>query len=89
MAFEGSAVSTEVLLEAGFCKADSWLLSRSDALFGNGDSPSTTVSPTFCLGCATEIFTEPLRIAGANHIISTVDLAVSTMVNQHILKWNR
>jgi len=26
-------------------------------------------------------FTEPLRIAGANHIISTVDLAVSTMVN--------
>jgi len=26
-------------------------------------------------------FTELLRIAGANHIISTVDLAVSTMVN--------
>ncbi len=26
-------------------------------------------------------FTEPLRIAGASHIISTVDLAVSTMVN--------
>ena len=26
-------------------------------------------------------FAEPLRIAGANHIISTVELAVSTMVN--------
>ena len=26
-------------------------------------------------------FAEPLRIVGANHIISTIDLAVSTMVN--------
>jgi len=89
MALKG-VLSTEVLLEAGIRKADSlacppkWCLTWQWVTL-----ISTTVSPTFCLGCATEIFTEPLRIAGANHIISTVD-RFSTMVNSlNILKWNR
>lgn len=83
MAFEGSAVSTEVLLEAGIRKADSLAaVLRSDALnlamvtlakhYGVSHILSRMSHPDFA---------EPLRLAGANHIISTVELAVSTMVN--------
>lgn len=83
MAFEGSAVNTEVLLEAGIRKADSLAaVLRSDALnlamvtlakhYGVSHILSRMRHPDFV---------EPLRIAGANHIISTIDLAVSTMVN--------
>jgi len=83
MAFEGSAVSTEVLLEAGIRKADAMAaVLRSDALnlamvtLGKHYGVSHILSRM-----RHHDFAEPLRYAGANHIISTVDLAVSTMVN--------
>lgn len=83
IAFEGSAVSTDVLLEAGIRKADALAaVLRSDALnlamvtlakhYGVSHTLSRMRHPDFA---------EPLRLAGANHIISTVELAVSTMVN--------
>lgn len=83
MAFEGSAVSTEVLLEAGIRKADSVAAAlRNDAL----NLAMVTLArhhgvPHILSRMRRRDFLEPLRIVGANHIISTVDLAVSTMVN--------
>lgn len=83
MAFEGSAVSTEVLLEAGIRKADSLAaVLRSDAL----NLAMVTLARHYGVShilsrMRHRDFAEPLRIAGASHIISTVDLAVSTMVN--------
>ena len=83
MAFEGSAVSTEVLLEAGIRKADSVAaVLRNDAL----NLAMVTLAKHYGVShilarMSHRDFTTPLRIAGANHIISTVDLAVSTMVN--------
>jgi len=83
MAFEGSAVSTEVLLEAGIRKADSMAaVLRSDAL----NLAMVTLARHYGVShilsrMRHRDFAEPLRYAGANHIISTVDLAVSTMVN--------
>lgn len=83
MAFEGSAVSTEVLLEAGIRKADSLAaVLRNDAL----NLAMVTLAKHYGVShilarMRHRDFTEPLRIAGANHIISTIDLAVSTMVN--------
>lgn len=83
MAFEGSAVNTEVLIEAGIRKADSLAaVLRSDAL----NLAMVTLAKHYGVShilarMRHRDFTEPLRIAGANHIISTVELAVSTMVN--------
>lgn len=83
MAFEGSAVSTEVLLEAGIRKADSLAaVLRSDAL----NLALVTLAKHYGVSHIVSRmrhrdFAEPLRIAGATHIISTVDLSVSTMVN--------
>lgn len=83
MAFEGSAVSTEVLLEAGIRKADALAaVLRSDAL----NLAMVTLAKHYGVSqIVTRMrhrdFAEPLRISGAGHIISTVDLAVSTMVN--------
>lgn len=83
MAFEGSAVSTEVLLEAGIRKANSLAAAlRSDAL----NLAMVTLAkhygvPNILSRMRHPDFTEPLRLAGANHIISTVELGVSTMVN--------
>lgn len=83
MAFEGSAVSTDTLLEAGIRKADALAaVLRSDAL----NLAMVTLGkyygvPLMISRMRHRDFTEPLRIAGANHIISTVELAVSTMVN--------
>lgn len=83
MAFEGSAVSTEVLLEAGIRKADSVAaVLRHDAL----NLAMVTLAkhygvPHILTRMRHRDFAEPLRLVGANHIISTVDLAVSTMVN--------
>lgn len=83
MAFEGSAVSTEVLLEAGIRKADSVAaVLRSDAL----NLAIVTLAKHY--GASHIVsrmrhrdFEQPLRLAGAHHIISPIDLAVSTMVN--------
>jgi len=83
MAFEGSAVSTEVLLEAGIRKASSLAaVLRSDAL----NLAMVTLAkhygvPHILSRMRHPDFAEPLRLAGANHIISTVELSVSTMVN--------
>ncbi|BAY43275.1 TrkA-N domain-containing protein [Scytonema sp. HK-05] len=83
MAFEGSAVSTEVLLEAGIRKADALAaVLQDDAL----NLAMVTLArhygvPHILSRMRHPDFVEPLRLAGANHIISTVDLAVSTMVN--------
>lgn len=83
MAFEGSAVSTEVLLEAGIRKADSLAaVLRSDAL----NLALVTLAKHYGVShilarMRHRDFDQPLRLAGATHIISTVDLLVSTMVN--------
>ncbi|KAB8316491.1 TrkA family potassium uptake protein [Tolypothrix campylonemoides VB511288] len=83
MAFEGSAVSIEVLLEAGIRKADALAaVLQDDAL----NLAMVTLArhygvPHILSRMRHPDFVEPLRLAGANHIISTVDLAVSTMVN--------
>ncbi|MDZ8088682.1 MAG: TrkA family potassium uptake protein [Nostoc sp. DedQUE12b] len=83
MAFEGSAVSTEVLLEAGIRKAGSLAaVLRSDALNLAMVTLAKHYGVTHILSRMRHPdFAEPLRIAGANHIISTVELSVSTMVN--------
>lgn len=83
MAFEGSAVSTEVLLEAGIRKANALVaVLRSDAL----NLALVTLAKHYGVSqIVTRMrhrdFADPLRLSGASHIISTVDLAVSTMVN--------
>ncbi|MEQ9358165.1 potassium channel family protein [Coleofasciculus chthonoplastes] len=83
MAFEGSAVTTQVLLEAGIRKANAMAaVLRDDAL----NLAMVTLAKHFGVPhIITRIrqrdFKEPLRIAGAHHIISTVDLAVNRMVN--------
>jgi trk system potassium uptake protein len=83
MAFEGSAVSTPVLLEAGIRKADALAaMLRNDAL----NLAMVTLAkhygvPHIVTRMRHSDFVEPFRLAGANHIIGTVELAVSTMVN--------
>lgn len=82
MAFEGSAVSTEVLLEAGIRKTDAMAaVLRNDAL----NLAMVTLAkhyqvPHIVARMRHRDFEGPLRLAGAHHIISTVDLAVNTMV---------
>lgn len=83
MAFEGSAVSTETLLEAGIRKADALAaVLRDDAL----NLAMVTLAKHYGVGHITvrmrhRDFAQPYRIAGANHIINAIDLAVSTMAN--------
>ena len=83
MAFEGSAVSTDTLLEAGIRKADSVAaVLRHDAL----NLAMVTLAKYYGVSHIVSRmrhrdFEQPLRLAGAHHIISTIDLAVSTMVN--------
>jgi trk system potassium uptake protein len=83
MAFEGSAVSTEVLLEAGIRKADALAaVLRNDAL--NLAMVALTKHygvPHIIVRMRHRDFAEPYRFAGATHIINAIDLAVSTMVN--------
>ncbi len=83
MAFEGSTVKTEVLLEAGVRKADAVVAAlRHDAL----NLALVTLARHYGVSQIVarlrhRDFADPLRLAGATHIISTIDLAVSTMVN--------
>ena len=83
MAFEGSAVNTEVLLEAGIRKADSVAaVLRHDALNLAMVTLAKHYGASHILArMRHRDFAEPLRLAGDNHIVSTVDLAVATMVN--------
>jgi trk system potassium uptake protein TrkA len=81
MAFEGSAVSTTVLLEAGIRKADSVVATlTNDAL----NLALVTLSkhygvPHIVVRMSDRDYADPYRIAGASHLISTIDLAVSTI----------
>lgn len=83
MVFEGSAVSTEVLNEAGIRKADVVCAAlRQDALNLAIVSLARHYEvPHIISRMRHRDFELPLRHAGASRIISTVDLAVSTMVN--------
>lgn len=83
MAFEGSAVSTEILIEAGIRKADALA-----AVLHNDALNLAMVALAKHYGVAQILarmrhrdFAEPYRIAGATSIINAIDLAVSTMVN--------
>jgi len=83
MAFEGSAVSTEVLLEAGIRKADALAaVLRNDAL----NLAMITLAKHngvhhILARMRHRDFAEPYRIAGATHVVNAIDLAVSTMAN--------
>ncbi|HEY9624900.1 MAG TPA: TrkA family potassium uptake protein [Crinalium sp.] len=83
MAFEGSAVNTEVLLEAGIRKADALAaVLRDDAL----NLAMVTLAkhygvPQIVVRMRHRDFAEPYRIAGATTVINAIDLAVSTMAN--------
>lgn len=82
MAFEGSAVSTDTLMEAGIRKADALAaVLRSDAL----NLALVSLAKHYGVGhiltrMRRRDFAEPYRIAGADHIINAIDLAVSSMV---------
>ncbi|MBW4440218.1 MAG: TrkA family potassium uptake protein [Plectolyngbya sp. WJT66-NPBG17] len=83
MAFEGSAVSTTVLLEAGIRQANAIVAAlRDDAL----NLALITLSRSYGIShivvrMRDREFLEAYRLAQASHIISTVDLAVATMAN--------
>ena len=83
MAFEGSAVKTETLLEAGIRKADAVAAAlRNDALnLALVALAKHYGVPQILSRIRHHDFADPLRLTGATHIVSTVDLAVSTMVN--------
>ncbi len=83
MAFEGSAVSTEVLLEAGIRKADAVVAAlRNDALNLALVTLARHYGVSFIMTrMRHRDFAEPYRIAGAHRVVSTIDLAVNTMVN--------
>jgi trk system potassium uptake protein len=83
MAFEGSAVSTTVLLEAGIKKADAVVAAlREDAL----NLALLTLARSYGVShivvrMRDREFLEAYRLAGASHIVGSIDLAVTTMVN--------
>ncbi len=83
MAFEGSAVSTTVLVEAGIAKADAVAATlRSDAL----NLALVMLSKHYgvhhiVVRMRDSDFAEPYRLAGATHLINTIDLAVTRMAN--------
>jgi trk system potassium uptake protein TrkA len=83
MAFEGSAVSTTVLLEAGIKQANAVVATlRDDAL----NLALITLSRSYGVShivvrLRERDFLEAYRLAGASHIISTIDLAIATMAN--------
>lgn len=83
MAFEGSAVSTEILIEAGIRKADAIAaVLRDDAL----NLAMVTLAkhygvPHILVRMRHRDFAAPYRFAGATHVINAIELAVSTMVN--------
>ncbi len=83
MAFEGSAVNTTVLLEAGIRRCDTFIAAlREDAL----NLAMVTLSkhygvPQILVRMSERDFAEPYQLAGATHIIGTFELAVSRIVN--------
>lgn len=83
MAFEGSAVSTMVLIEAGISKADAVAATlRNDALnLALVMLAKHYGVPHIIARMRERDFAEPYRLAGATHLINTIDLAVTTMAN--------
>ena len=83
MAFEGSAVNTTTLMEAGIRKASVVIAAlREDAL----NLALVTLSkhyqvPQIVVRMRDRDFAEPYHLAGATHIISTTELAISRVVN--------
>lgn len=83
MAFEGSAVNTTTLLEAGIRKANIVIGTlREDAL----NLALVTLSkhyqvPQIVVRMRDRDFAEPYQLAGATHIISTTELAINRVVN--------
>jgi trk system potassium uptake protein TrkA len=83
MAFEGSAVNTTVLLEAGITKASVVIGTlRDDAL----NLALVTLSkhygvPQIIVRMRNRDFAEPYQLAGATHIISTTELAINRIIN--------
>lgn len=83
MAFEGSAVNTAVLLEAGIRKANAVIGTlQDDAL----NLALITLSkhygvPQIIVRLSDRDFTEPYQLAGATHVISTIDLAINRVLN--------
>lgn len=83
MTFDGSAVSTTVLIEAGIKQADAVVAALRDDALNLALivlARSYGISHIVVRMCDRE-FLEAYRLAGASHIISTVDLAVATMAN--------
>ncbi|MBF2057880.1 MAG: TrkA family potassium uptake protein [Cyanobacterium sp. T60_A2020_053] len=83
MAFEGSAVNTSILIEAGIRKADSIIATlREDAL----NLAMVTLSKHYGVGqivarMKDSDFYEPYLLAGATHVVSTNQLAINRIVN--------
>lgn len=83
MSFEGSAVSTSILLEAGIMKANTIVATMtSDAI----NLALVTLSkhygvPQIVVRLNDRDFAQPYRIAGASHVISTIDVAITRIVN--------
>ncbi|WP_448571198.1 potassium channel family protein [Trichothermofontia sp.] len=83
MAFEGSAVNTTVLLEAGISKAHAVIATlQEDAL----NLALVTLCkhygvPQIIVRMSDRDFADPYRLAGATHIISTIELAINRIVN--------
>ncbi|MBW4543296.1 MAG: TrkA family potassium uptake protein [Symplocastrum torsivum CPER-KK1] len=82
MVFEGTAVNIQLLQEAGIRKADALVAAlRDDAL----NLAMITLAkhygvPHIVTRMRNRDFAEPYRLAGAHHVISTIDLPVNTMV---------
>ncbi|MEA5570505.1 TrkA family potassium uptake protein [Calothrix sp. UHCC 0171] len=83
MAFEGSAVNTTVLLEAGIRKANAVIATlQEDAL----NLALVTLCkhygvPQIIVRMSDRDFAEPYQLAGATHIISTTELAINRVIN--------
>ncbi|AIE74071.1 MULTISPECIES: TrkA family potassium uptake protein [unclassified Synechocystis] len=83
MAFEGSAVNTTVLMEAGIRKAEAVIATlQDDAL----NLALVTLCkhygvPQIVVRMSDGDFAEPYRLAGATHIISTTELALNRVIN--------
>lgn len=83
MAFEGSAVNTTTLLEAGIRKADAVIAALpEDAL----NLAMVTLSkhygvPQIVVRMSDRDFAAPYRLAGATHTVSTTELTINRMVN--------
>jgi trk system potassium uptake protein len=83
MAFEGSAVNTIVLLEAGIRKANAVIATLTEDAI---NLALVTLCkhygvPQIVVRMRDRDFAEPYQLAGATHIISTTELAINRVIN--------